>query len=115
MSEYSVSLGKAILHARTRLKLTQDEVAERAGIGSRTVLNIENGKGNPKMTVLYSLIRALELDPKTIFYPPELEKPNPISHELQLMFSTCSDEETAALLPICKTVLTALRSGKPMR
>lgn len=114
MSEYSVSLGKTILDARTRLKLTQNEVAERAGIGSRTVLNIENGKGNPKMTVLYSLIRALELDPKTIFYP-ELEKPNPISHELQLMFSTCSDEETAALLPICKTVLTALRSGKPMR
>ena len=114
MSDYSESLGSAILEARKRLKWTQDEVAERAGIGSRTVLNIENHKGNPKMEVLYPLIRALDLNPNIIFYP-ELARPNPASHELQLMLSKCSDEEAEALLPVCKAVLTALKSGKPMR
>ena len=114
MSDYSESLGTAILDARTRLKLTQDEVAERAGIGTRTVLNIENRKGNPKMEVLYPLIRALALDPKAIFYP-EQENPNPSSQEAQLLFSTCSEAEAATLLKICKIVLRTLKEGKTVR
>lgn len=114
MSDYSASLGNAVYEARMKQKLTQDEAAERAGIGTRTVLNIENRKGNPKMEVLYPLIRALEIDPKAVFYPG-LEKSNPASHDLQLLLSTCSVEEAATLLPVCKAVLTALRTGKPMR
>lgn len=38
-------------------------------IDARTVLNIENYKGNPKMEVLFPLIRALKIDPNLIFYP----------------------------------------------
>lgn len=48
MHEYSRPLGDAIKRARGKLGLTQNEVADKADIDVRTVLNIENYKGNPK-------------------------------------------------------------------
>lgn len=46
MQDYARSLGDAVKRARGKLDLTQNEVADAAGIDSRTVLNIENYKGN---------------------------------------------------------------------
>ena len=42
-------LGKAIKQARLERGLTQSDVAERIDVDVRTVLKIENQKGNPKM------------------------------------------------------------------
>ena len=62
MQEISYPLGDAIKRARGELSLTQSQVAEKSSIDARTVMNIENYKGNPKMEVLYPLVRALKLD-----------------------------------------------------
>ena len=48
MLDYTHSLGDAIKCTRGKLGLTQSEVAERADIDVRTLINIENYKGNPK-------------------------------------------------------------------
>lgn len=48
--------------------LTQGEVADVIHIDNRTVLNIENYRGNPKLKILYPLIRLLQIDPSEIFY-----------------------------------------------
>ena len=69
MPEYSRPLGNAVKQARSRLKLTQNEVANAINVDSRTILNIENHKGNPKMEVLYPLIRTLKIDAREIFTP----------------------------------------------
>ena len=60
MPDYSRTLGDTIRRARAKLNLTQSEVAESIDVDVRTVLNIENYKGNPKMEVLYPLIRCTE-------------------------------------------------------
>lgn len=62
MQVYSKPLGDAVKRARGEQNLTQSQVAEAANIDVRTVLNIENYKGNPKMEVLYPLVRALKMD-----------------------------------------------------
>lgn len=49
MPEYSRPLGDAIKRAHGKSGLTQSEVADAADIDVRTVLNIENYKGNPKI------------------------------------------------------------------
>ena len=49
MQSYSRPLGDAVKRARAELGFTQNQVAEAADIDVRTVLNIENYKGNPKM------------------------------------------------------------------
>ena len=61
MPQYTRPLGDAVKRARGELGVTQRQVAEAADVDVRTVLNIENYKGNPKMEVLYPLIRSLKI------------------------------------------------------
>lgn len=108
MHEYSRPLGDVIKRARGKLGLTQNEVADKADIDVRTVLNIENYKGNPKMEVLYPLVRALKIDAREIFNP-EMQRETPALRQLRLLIEDCSEEEAAAIIPVFKAVLTALR------
>lgn len=89
--------------------MTQNVVADRVDVDVRTVMNIENHKGNPKLEVLFPLIRELKIDPSTIFYPEMAHNRVGIEHMNQLL-SKCSDEEVEALLVVCETVLSAIRS-----
>lgn len=108
MPEYSRPLGDAIKRARGKLGLTQNEVADAAEIDVRTVLNIENYKGNPKLEVLYPLVRALRIDAREIFNP-EMRRETPALRQLRLLIEECSEEEAAAIIPVFQAILTALR------
>ena len=108
MSEYSRSLGDAVKRARGKAGLTQNEVAEAIDVDSHTILNIENYKGNPKMEVLYPLIRALKIDAREIFNP-EIHRESPSICTLRLLIEECSEEEATAMIPIFQAVLSALR------
>lgn len=107
--EFTRPLGDAVKRSRGETGFTQNEVAAKIGIDVRTVLNIENYRGNPKMHVIYPLIRALKMDPNEIFYP-ELQRENPTIRQLRLLLANCTEEEAAALIPICETILSVLRS-----
>lgn len=67
MSEYAEILGDVVKAKRLELNLTQSEVAEKVDVDVRTILNIENHKGNSKWEVLYPLIRALKIDATMLF------------------------------------------------
>lgn len=108
MSEYSRPLGDAVKRARGKAGLTQNEVADAADIDVRTVLNIENYKGNPKMEVLYPLVRTLKIDAREIFNP-EMRRETPSLRQLRLLIEDCSEEEAATIIPVFQSVLTALR------
>ena len=109
MQEYSRSLADAVKRARGELGLTQNQVANIAEIDERTVLNIENYKGNPKLEVLYPLVRALKMDSREIFYP-EMLRESPMLEQLRLVTGECTEEEAAALIPVIQSVLAAMRS-----
>ena len=108
---YSISypLGNAVKSTRYQRGLTQLQVADMADIDVRTVMNIENYKANPKMEVLYPLIRALRIDARTIFNP-ELQRETPALQQLRLMIEECSEQEAEALIPVVESVIAALRT-----
>lgn len=108
MSEYARPLGDAVKRARGKEDLTQSEVANAANIDVRTVMNIENYKGNPKMEVLFPLIRALNIDAREIFNP-EMQRESPALSKLRLLVEDCSEEEAEALIPIFNSLLALLR------
>lgn len=108
MSEYSKALGDCVKRARGNLKLPQSEVAAKAELEVRTVLNIENYRGNPKFNALCSIIRVLNLDTREIFYP-EMQRESVSLNYLQQIIGNCSDEEAETLIPIVTSVLAALR------
>ena len=108
MPEYSKPLGDVIKSARKRMDLTQNEVADSIDVDVRTIINIENFKGNPKLEVLYPLIRSLKIDAREIFYP-EMQRESPSLRQLRLLVEDCSEEEAAAIIPVLQSVVAALR------
>ena len=114
MNDFSRPLGDAVKKARTELGLTQARVADQINIDARTVMNIENYNANPKMEVLYPLVRTLKVDPWDIFYP-ELQNRNAAFRQLQILLKDCSDEEIESLLPICRATLSVLRSKNTIK
>ena len=108
MSEYSRPLGDAVKRARGKLNMTQGEVANAINKDTRTVLNIENYKGNPKMEVLYPLIRVLQIDAREIFNH-EITRDNPSIEQLQLFVGQCTEQEAETILPILQAALAAIR------
>lgn len=109
MPEYSRPLGDAIKRARGKLNLTQNEVADLLNIDARTILNIENYRGNPKMEILYPLVRTLKLDAREIFNP-EMQRETPSLYQLRLQIEDCNEEEATIIVPILQTILAALRN-----
>ena len=104
------TLGDTVKKARKQLGLTQLKAAEICSIDSRTILNIENYRGNPKMTVLFPLVRGLQIDSREIFYP-EMEQDSPSIGQLQLVIADCTEKEAAALIPVVQSFLGAVRSN----
>ena len=109
MSEYSRILGDVVKVAREKAELTQAEVAASIYRDPRTVLNIENYKGNPKLEVLYPLSRALKIDARDIFNP-ELKCDTPALHKLHALISECNEEEAQAIIPIVKAALDLVQN-----
>lgn len=101
-------LADAVRESRTKLGLSQEKLAEHLGLDTRTILNIEAGRGNPKFEILYPIITYLKIPADTIFYPDnENEQPN-----LQRLLTTlkdCTEQEAVDLLPIVRYILDLLR------
>jgi len=108
MPEYSKPLGDVVKSARKRMDLTQNEVADSIDVDARTIINIENYKGNPKLEVLYPLIRSLKIDAREIFYP-EMQRESPALRQLRLLVEDCSEDEAATIIPVLQSVISALR------
>jgi len=61
---------------RTGKRLTQEQVAERAGIDQSTVSELERGVNpNPTLQTILALARALDVDPAELFPVPDANPP----------------------------------------
>lgn len=59
--------GRNLRRLRRERQMTQEELAETAGVSSRYVALIEAGARNPTLTVLLELARALGAHPGDLF------------------------------------------------
>ena len=108
------SLGRVIKDTRLRLGYTQSQLAEKVGVEVRTIMHIENGIGNPTWEVVFPLIRALEIDPRAIFYP-ELKREDEAMAHIRILLSRCSEEDIRSLIPVCETVLSVFHERNSIR
>lgn len=109
MPDFVQSLGDCIKRARIAKRMTQVQVADRIGVDQRTIINIENYRGNPKLEVLFSLVRELDIDPWEIFYP-EQNSGAKAMRQLHIMLLDCTEEEIESLLPICRAALEVIKA-----
>lgn len=61
-----VALGKRIRALRKDAKLTQEELAERAGLSANYVGEIERGERNPSALALFALAGGLSVKPAVL-------------------------------------------------
>ncbi len=61
-----VYIGDKLKDLRTQRALTQQELADKAGVGKNTVNRIERNDTEPHMSTLRKLAEALGVDPATL-------------------------------------------------
>lgn len=61
------TFGREVRQSRIYIGDTLPAVAKRAGISKGNLSRIENGKGNPCLTTILSLCRALYVEPSDLF------------------------------------------------
>jgi transcriptional regulator with XRE-family HTH domain len=61
-----VYVGERLKTLRIRRALTQEELAERAGLSKNAVNRLEVDKAEPRMSTLRKLAQALDVDPSEL-------------------------------------------------
>jgi len=99
-----MTTGEKIAALRKEKGITQEALAERAGISCRYLIAIENEGRIPKLPALYRLIHSMHISADRIFYP---EQPSEGSDRAQLahMLESCSDRDIHILLSAVKAML----------
>lgn len=101
-------LAIAVREARTELGLSQEKLAEVLNMDTRTILNIEAGRGNPKFEKLCPLITYLKIPADRIFYPTAAKQKANLQ-KLQTLLNDCSEQEAENLLPMVRYMINLLR------
>ena len=58
-----VFIGDKLKEIRTRRFLTQEELAERAGVSPATIVRVERNQAEPHISTMRKLAQALSVDP----------------------------------------------------
>ena len=89
--------------------IPRSSLLKKIDVDERTISSIEKYEANTTMEILYPLIRVLKIDPREIFIP-ELGRESKAHYQLRLLLDNCNEAEVAALLAVCETVLSVMRS-----
>lgn len=105
MSELRNLVGKRIQAFRRHLDLTQDQLAEKAGLSLKHLGEIERGRGNPTLTSLENLAAALNVSIVQLFgYESERLNPEQVRDEIDLIVDNASEEERLRIVRVLKAM-----------
>lgn len=91
-----MSIAARIKEARKRMSLTQEELANIIGVTKGAIANYENGVSTPKLDIMFSLMRALEIDANYLFDYVPVGALKLSDHELNLIIAYRSHPEMQA-------------------
>lgn len=66
MKDNLKKLGKKIKIERIKNDLSQEQLAEKTGVSTRTISLIESGLQHPKFLLVVKLVKALDIDVKKL-------------------------------------------------
>jgi len=96
MDNIKLLLGKRIRELRKARKMTQEELAERIGIGTPNISYFETGKFSPAIETLQKIAQVLDVEVYELYMFKPLKSTNEIKTEL--INAINSDEELSKLL-----------------
>ena len=84
--------------------MTQKQLAERLGMNSRTIIDLETGKSNPKFETVVLLARELNISVDAAIFP-EMVSPT-VSKTVVNFFAGKSEAEIEKYIALCKQAET---------
>ncbi|HVI40990.1 MAG TPA: helix-turn-helix transcriptional regulator [Anaerovoracaceae bacterium] len=98
------ALGAAIKAARSENKITQEQLAEMIGVAPSHVKQIESGKRNPSVEVLYKLAHTLNFSVDDVFFPDRKDNQE-LLYKVERSLQQCSVHD----LRVVYSTITALK------
>ncbi len=107
MQNLRARFGRLVKAHRVRLALTQEALAERAGISTDMVSKIEGGTSGARFGVVARLAAALDVDPAELFTPnlPSGQLQRSTLIEITSRISSLSDSELLWLKNLLEAAL----------
>ena len=99
-------LAKAVREAREKRGISQRELARKLNMNTRTVMDLEIGRSNPKGETIFLIANELNISLDAILYSGTAQ-PNAVSIDVLKFFSDKSGTEAAAYIQICVSVNSA--------
>lgn len=106
MENIKILLGKRIKEIRKSKGLTQEKLAELAGIETPSLSNIENGKNYPNNETLSKISDALNKKPFELFKFEHEQTPINLRAEISKMIQNASDDEIKLIYKIVLSILS---------
>ncbi|RJR43984.1 MAG: XRE family transcriptional regulator [Desulfobacteraceae bacterium] len=98
-------IGRRIREIRTKKGLTQEELAEKMGMGPKYLSSIERGKENPTLNTLIALAESLDVAMGEMFNFVELEDTSKLPVRIREMIKGASEKELKVILKVVSAVL----------
>lgn len=106
MSKATVALGRRIQDLRQKAGLTQAQLAEKSDLSLKYIGEIERGKGNPSLSSLENLAKALDISLTEMFiYGHEQLSAREIKTNIKLLVDDADDEKCRMIYRLILVVL----------
>lgn len=111
MIDYA-AIGKQIKAARTAKGFTQEQLAEKVGIGPSHMSHIESGKTVPSIEVFIALVNALEVSADQLLCKEIRTARAHLDNWLVELVADCDPTEMKIISDTVVTLKTSLRKNK---
>ena len=106
MGEILKVFGKRVRALRRAKDMTQEQLAERAGLSLQSVGEIERGRGNPTLVNIERLSAALEEDLASLFDLDDVGMTREqVQKELLELLTGASEEQVRAILTMARVLI----------
>lgn len=109
----SQQIGSRIREARINRRMSQADLAEKAGISLPQINAIENGRCNMKLHSFIRIIEALQVSADSILRPDTPETRGIYQSQFDELLSDCSPKELESILKIVRELRNTMLSRNP--
>lgn len=109
------AIGKRVKIARIRADLTQEALAEKAGLSVTHMSNIETGNSKLSLPMVVALANALDASVDEFLCDSVIHSKDIFSQEIQQILEDCDDYEIRILTDLLKAAKATIRRDMKLK
>lgn len=109
------AIGKRVKIARIRADLTQEALAEKAGLSVTHMSNIETGNSKLSLPMAIALANALSVSVDEFLCDNVIRSKEVFSHQVQLLLEDCDDYEIRILADLLQAAKETIRRDRKLK